>query len=123
MKAMNLHVTISPAVPAPAIAVNFSVRQIVRSDTIGTMDYAIVETAFLDGNGDPVEPPGVYNLMALDTICMHFHPASADRAVLIELLRQAHFVRDYQCRHCRSRSLEIAEEMREVLGPDPEACQ
>lgn len=79
MKAMNLHVTISPAVPAPAIAVNFSVRQIVRSDTIGTMDYAIVETAFLDGNGDPVEPPGVYNLMALDTICMHFHPASADR--------------------------------------------
>ena len=77
MKAMNLRVTISPAVPAPAIAVNFSVRQIVRSDTIGTMDYAIVETAFLDGNGDPVEPPGVYNLMALDTICMHFHPASA----------------------------------------------
>ena len=48
-------------------------------------------------------------------------PANYARTVLIELLRQAHFVRDYQCRHCRSRSLEIADEMRAVLGPDPEA--
>lgn len=119
MKAMNLHVTISPAVPAPAIAVNFNVRQIVRSDTIGTMDYAIVETAFLDGNGDPVEPPGVYNLMALDTICMHFHPASADRAVLVGLLRRAHsrvtvFLPNNACR-------DMGCDLCEVLGPDPEA--
>ena len=41
-----------------------------------------------------------------------------ERAVLVDLLRRAHFELAY---HWRSGSRAVAEEMRDTLGPDPEA--